>query len=337
MSERHLRKPEVSSTFDRLPLNALRVFEAVATHLSFGDAADALHVTPAAVSMQIKSLEDYVQTALFRRNGRSIELTPEGVLLLPGVRRGLSDLQHSMNQLRQLRMGGPLYVTTIGSFLQKWLLPRLPQFHESNPGTDIRIHTSRAPVDFRQSDFHVAIRMLREPQSDLYCEKLLDEWFLPVCSPQVLAKWGELSPDVDAKKLPLLHSGDEPWRYWTGPQRKSAAGNQDWKESGSLYDDSLAVLAAAEQGQGYALTRWALAAHDLQLGRIVRASSLAVPCPRSYYFVCPESYLAMPKVKRLLEWLRDEAKRFSAPGASTAAPTKASVTKKTRSAAAREK
>lgn len=320
MSERRLRKPEVSSAFDRLPLNALRVFEAVATQLSFAEAAETLHVTPAAVSMQIKSLEDYVQTPLFRRNGRTIELTPEGMMLLPGVRRGLTDLQHSMNQLRQLRIGGPLHVTTIASFLQKWLLPRLPQFHELHPGTDIRVHTSRTPVDFRQTDFHVAIRMLREPQPDLFCEKLLDEWFLPVCSPDVLAKWGELKPHVEAKKLPLLHSADEPWRFWTEPLRKSADGIQDWKEAGSLYDDSLTVLAAAEQGQGYALTRWALAARDLELGRIVRASPFAAPCPRSYYFVCPESYLAMPKVKQLLEWLRGEAKQFAGPDPNVSTP-----------------
>ena len=313
MSDRRLRKADVNSAFDRLPLNALRVFEAVAANLSFADAAEALHVTPAAVSMQIKTLEDYVQTPLFRRNGRTIELTPEGLQLLPGVRRGLADLQQSMQQLRQMRMSGALHVTTIASFLQKWLLPRLPQFQERHAGTDLRIHTSRAPVDFRQTDFHAAIRMAREPEPGLYYEKILDEWFLPVCSPQVFAKWGELSPHVDGKKFPLLHSADEPWRVWTEPQSNGKSGAQDWKESGSSYDDSLTVLAAAEQGQGYALTRWALAARDIEIGRIVRASPLVVTCPRSYYFVCPESYLAMPKVNHLLEWLRAAAKNFSAP------------------------
>jgi LysR family glycine cleavage system transcriptional activator len=301
------------SAFDRLPLNALRVFEAVAANLSFAEAAEALHVTPAAVSMQIKSLEDYVQTPLFRRNGRTIELTAEGMQLLPGVRRGLADLQHSMQQLRQMRMSGALHVTTIASFLQKWLLPRLPHFYDGFPGTDLRIHTSRAPVDFRQSDFHVAIRMLREPDPDLYSEKLLDEWFLPVCNPQVFAKWGELLPHVEGKQFPLLHSADEPWRFWTDLQANGKGLPKDWKESGSSYDDSLTVLAAAEQGQGYALTRWALAARDLELGRIVRASSLIVPCPRSYYFVCPESYLAMPKVQHLLQWLRMIVKDFVGP------------------------
>jgi LysR family transcriptional regulator, glycine cleavage system transcriptional activator len=332
MSDRRLRKAEApaaaNSAFDRLPLNALRVFEAVATNLSFQEAAEALHVTPAAVSMQIRTLEDYVQTPLFRRNGRKIELTSEGVQLLPGVRRGLADLQQSMHQLRQIRMSGALQVSTIASFLQKWLLPRLPMFYERHPNTDLRIHTSRTPIDFRQSDFHVAIRMAREPEPGLYYEKLLDEWFLPVCSPQVFAKWGELSPDEGGEKFPLLHSADEPWRFWAEPHGNGKATLKDWKESGSSYDDSLTVLAAAEQGQGYALTRWALAARDLELGRIVRGSPLAVPCPRSYFFVCPESYLAMPKVKHLLAWLREMTRAFAGPKISNPQPADSSSRKK---------
>src|ERR1700682_6518714 len=100
MSERRLRKTEATRSFDRLPLNALRIFEAVATRLSFAEAADSLHVTPAAVSMQVKTLEDYLQVPLFRRSGRSIELTPEGSQLLPGIRRGLTDLQGALHQLR---------------------------------------------------------------------------------------------------------------------------------------------------------------------------------------------------------------------------------------------
>src|SRR5262247_2365954 len=126
MSERRKRKTEVVRSFDRLPLNALRVFEAVATHLSFAEAAEALHVTPAAVSMQIRTLEDYLQVPLFRRSGRKVELTAEGEHLLPGVRRGLDELEAALNQLKQDRKGGPLQVSMLASFLQKWLLPRLP-------------------------------------------------------------------------------------------------------------------------------------------------------------------------------------------------------------------
>ncbi len=303
-----VRKTDVSLAFDRLPLNALRVFEAVASRLSFAEAAEALHVTAAAVSMQVKTLEDYLQVPLFLRKGRSVELTAEGARLLPGVRRGLAELQISMQQVREDRAAGPLNISTIASFLQKWLLPRLPQFHDGNPDIDLRIHTSRRPVDFTQSNFHAAVRMANRESPDLYNEKLLDEWFLPVCSPELLARYGLMESQHDVKRCPLLRSDDEPWDFWLQPSNK-----RDWKESGSTFDDSLTVLAAAEQGQGFALTRWSLAAGDLASGRLVRASNKIIACPRSYYFVCPEAYLTMPKVKVLRDWLRKIADAFPKP------------------------
>jgi LysR family transcriptional regulator, glycine cleavage system transcriptional activator len=309
MPDRHLRKTKQSAGFDRLPLNGLRVFESVASHLSFADAAEALHVTPAAVSMQVRTLEEYLGVPLFRRSGRSIALTAEGELLLPGVRRGLGALQQSMRQLRQDRLGGALNISTLASFLQKWLLPRLPQFHDRHPDVQLSIHTSRAPVDFTSSDFHAAIRMSPAPSAGLYNEKLMDEWFIPVCARELLAKYGPLRSAADLKRFPLLHSSDEEWSLWLHP------GESDWRERGPAFDDSLTVLAGAEQGQGLALSRWSLVAQDLALGRIVQASKRLAPCPRSYYFVCPESYVAMPKVQRLLVWLREMVAAFPRPDA----------------------
>ncbi|HEX4389449.1 MAG TPA: transcriptional regulator GcvA [Steroidobacteraceae bacterium] len=309
MPERRIRKTEPTArSFDRLPLNGLRVFEAVATRLSFASAADALHVTPAAVSMQIRTLEQYLRVPLFRRSGRKIALSAEGALLLPGVRRGLSELQQAMHQLRQDRNRGALNITTIASFLQKWLMPRLPQFYDRNPDIELSIHTSHIPVNFDEGDFHAALRMSAGPTPGLYNEKLLDEWFLPVCSPELLARHGPIRTPADLKRYPLLRSSDESWSMWRRPSPES-----EWRERGTAFDDSLTVLAAAEHGQGLALTRWALAAHDLASGRIVRASAQAVPCPRSYYFVCPESYLALPKLQQLLKWLREVAALFPAP------------------------
>jgi LysR family glycine cleavage system transcriptional activator len=310
MPKRTLRKSKRSAGFERLPLNGLRVFESVASHLSFTEAAEALHVTPAAVSMQIRVLEQYLRVPLFRRKGRSITLTAEGELLLPGVRRGLGTLQQSMQQLRQDRSSGTLNISTLASFLQKWLLPRLPRFHDRHPEIELSIHTSRAPVDFASSDFHAAVRMSTGPSAGLYSEKLMDEWFLPVCTPELLAKHGPLRDAADLKRFPLLHSSDEEWSLWAHPG--SALG---WQERGTAFDDSLTVLAGAEQGIGLALTRWSLAAQDLVSGRIVRASERTVPCPRSYYFVCPEMYVTMPKVQQLLAWLREMAAAFPRPGA----------------------
>jgi len=302
VARRRVEKSNFSLALDRLPLNALRVFEAVATRLSFAEAAESLHVTPAAVSMQIKALEDYLQVPLFRRAGRSIELTPEGSQLLPGIRRGLNDLQSALQQLRQSRQIGTLNISTIASFLQKWLLPRLPQLHEKHKDLQLRIHTSILPVDFSQSDFHGAIRMSTGPTPGLYNEKLMDEWFVLVAAPELYKRLGPVRTDSDLERYTLLSSSDEPWQLWN--QRGVAC---DWREHGSAFDDSVTVLAAAEQGQGLALARWYLAAGDIKVGRLALASPLAVPCPRSYYFVCPESYLAMPKVQSLLAWLREMA------------------------------
>ena len=313
MPERRIRKTEAPRRYDRLPLNALRVFEAVAAHLSFADAADALHVTPAAVSMQIRTLEAYVRVPLFRRGARTIALSAEGALLLPGVRRGLGELQQAVQQLRQDRSGGALNISTVASFLEKWLLPRLPQFHDRHPNIDLSIHTSRAAVDFAEGNFHAAVRMSTAPTPGVYNEKLLDEWFLPVCSPELLARLGPVRTSADLKRYPLLRSADESWTIWLRPGAKA-----DWRERGAAFDDSLTILAAAEQGQGLALARWALVARDLAAGRIVRASEEVVPCPRSYYFVCPESYLSLPKVQQLLEWLRESAAAFPKPNSPAA-------------------
>jgi len=308
MSERRIRKVDVPRSFDRLPLNALRVFEAVATRLSFAQAAEVLHVTPSAVSMQITSLEDYLRVPLFRRTGRTIALTAEGALLLPGVRRGLSDLQQALQQLRRDRGSGTLNISTFASFLQKWLLPRLPQFHDRHPDIELSIHTSRTPVDFSQGEYHVALRMSRAPTPGLFNEKLMDEWFLPVCSRELRARYGPVRTAADLKRYPLLRSPDESWSAWSRPGSQA-----DWQERGTAFDDSLTVLAAAEQGQGLALTRWTLVAQELANGRIVRASELFLLCPRSYYFVCPETYLALPKVQQLLNWLREVAAAFPMP------------------------
>ena len=229
-------------------------------------------------------------------------------LLLPGVRRGLAELQQAMQQLRQHKSGGVLNISTIASFLQKWLMPRLPQFYSRHPDIELAIHTSSSPVDFSQCNFHAALRMSLAPTPGLYNEKLLGEWFLPVCSPDLLARHGPVRTPADLKRYPLLRSSDESWSMWRHPEAES-----DWREHGTAFDDSVTVLAAAEQGQGLALTRWSLAAQDLDNGRLVRASAQVLPCPRAYYFVCPESYLELPKVQQLLSWLREAAAAFPRP------------------------
>ncbi|MBC7983545.1 MAG: LysR family transcriptional regulator, partial [Candidatus Obscuribacterales bacterium] len=159
----------------KLPLNALRVFEAVAARLSFTEAAASLDVTPAAVSSQIKTLEELLETPLFHRHSRSVRLTAQGAQLLPGVQRGLAELSHAVEQLRRHRQSGLLNVSLLGSFLQKWLLPRLGDFYQKHPEVDLRFSASRELVDFMQTDFHAAVRYGSGTWPGVRSERMLDD------------------------------------------------------------------------------------------------------------------------------------------------------------------
>jgi LysR family glycine cleavage system transcriptional activator len=300
----------VPTAYDRLPLGALRVFEAVATRLSFSAAADALNVTPAAVSQQIKALEGYIQVPLFRRSGRRVEITDEGLELLPAVRAGLEKLESALQQIKHYRRAGPLQISTLASFLQIWLLPRIRSFRRKYPNVDLRFHTSRELVDFSRTTNHVAIRFGRGNYPNLHSEKILDDWLVPVASPDLIKQYGMIERGMNLGKYPLLESGDEPWSVWTQIEEEAA-----WLSRAPSIDDSAGLLAAAEEGLGYVLARWTLVTRALQKGTLRLAGKGALPYGYSYYFVCPKNLLALPKVAQFREWLIAAARDFPGPGA----------------------
>lgn len=299
-----------ASAYGRLPLNALRVFEAVATRLSFADAAEALSVTPAAVSQQIKALEEYLQIPLLRRSGRKVELTPEGAKLLPGVQSGLDALVLALRETRMNRASGVINVSTLSSFMQKWLTPRLHRLHAKFPDLQVDWHTSREAVDFGRSDFHAAVRLGEGATPGLDHDKLMDEWLVVVASPALFQKHGSIDDRESLKGIPMLQAKDEPWSRF----EKSAAPTP-WPAGPTIIDDSVSVLSAVLEGLGYAPARWSIAAHDLLSGRLVLASKTIVNSRFRYWFVCPPSYSDLPKVCALREWLREEAANFPKPDA----------------------
>lgn len=293
----------------KLPLNALRAFEAVAAHLSFTDAARSLNVTTAAVSSHIKSLEGLLETPLFVRHSRSVRLTPQGARLLSGVQRGMSELTRAVEQLRQDRSSGLLNISLLGSFLQKWLLPRLGDFYQKYPDVDLRFNASRELIDFMHTDFHAAVRYGSGQWPQLQAERMLDDWVFPVTSPALLAKLGPIETLGDLNKYPLLHSATEPWVGWL----RSVGGDTTRVERGPVLDDSASILAAAEQGHGLALARWSLVAGDLASNRLVRPSGQSVRQHNSYYFVAPSHHFELPKVLHFRDWLREVCSQFPPP------------------------
>jgi LysR family transcriptional regulator, glycine cleavage system transcriptional activator len=298
----------VSTAYNRMPLGSLRVFEAVAAHLSFTAAADALSVTPAAVSQQIKTLEGYIQVPLFRRSGRRVEITEEGLELLPAVRAGLEKLESALQQIKHHGRAGPLQISLLSSFLQIWLLPRIRSFRRKFPDIELRFHTSRDLVDFSRSSNHIAIRFGRGDYPNVHCEKLLDDWLVPVARPELIKQYGLIERGANLSKYPLLESGDVPWRVWAQADEQAA-----WQSSAPSIEDSAGLLTAAEEGLGYALGRWTLVTGALQKGTLRLAGKGAMPYGSAYYFVCPKSFLALPKVAQFREWIFAAAAAFPSP------------------------
>lgn len=287
-------------------MGSLRVFVSVAGHLSFTRAADALGVTASAASLQIRTLEEYLGQRLFRRNGRQVHLTNEGVALLPRVQRALEELERAVDDVRLDRGAGPLRVTTLTSFLQMWLLPRMVRFRAAHPEIDLHVHTSADMVDFVQEDFHLAIRFGMGSWPNLRAEKVLDEWLLPVCTPALYTSHGPVRTADDLKRYPLVHSVSEPWTAWLFEGRADPYGGGF---RGALFEDSESVVHMAMRGAGLALARWSLVADEIHCGTLV-AAGRPVQYDRSYWLVCPARAQGLQSVTTFIDWLRAEAELF---------------------------
>src|SRR6266702_1884765 len=286
------------AAYRRAPLASLRVFVAVAEHKSFTRGADALGLTTSAASMQVQALEEYLRIPLFRRNGRQVELTSVGALLRPKVEQALADLERAIDEARADRGSGPLRVTTLAFFLAQWLLPRLPNFTTQHPNIDVQIHTSVELADFVKASIDAGIRFGAGTWPRLHAEKLLDEWLVPVCTPVLLQQHGPIAEARDLKRYKLLHSPYEPWTAWL---LEGGAGDV-WPSSGPAFDDAIAIVRAAEAGQGLALARWSVVGDDVAMGRLAVAGR-AVKSARAYYFVCTPTHLALEKVAVFRQWL----------------------------------
>ena len=291
-----------------VPLNALRTFEAVASRLSFSQGAEALNVTPAAVSSQVRALEERLNQKLFHREGKKVSLTAAGRKLLPGVQAGLRELNKALSVIEQDRSEGVLNISTIASFMQRWLAHRVAEFYHAHPEIDLRINVSDAVIDFDATDFHVAIRFGPGRWPGLRSVKLMDDWIVPVCNPELLTRYGPIRSVSELEKLNILAVDAQLWNQWV-----RAVGGTEIQSNWPALDDSISTMIMAEQGNGVALVRWSLAARDVATGRLVRAMPTAVKTNWSYYFVSPPHYFDLPKVRIWRDWLFEHARNFETP------------------------
>src|SRR5258706_15790213 len=307
------------------PLNALRAFESAARHLSFAMAAKELHVTPAAISHQVKGLEEHLNHRLFRRLKRGLELTRAGQVLLPRLSEGFGRLGDAVEELRTLDEEASLSVSAATSFATRWLAPRLHRFVSAHPELDVRINASTRLIDPSRDESGAGDALAGSPVEDadivvrfgtgdypgFRVDKLLTVAVKPMCSPRLAASGPPLRTAADLKKHVLIHDnvrfddGRGLWDAWF-----EAAGMTGIDTTHGLrFSHAMLALEAAADGMGVALGMPVLASSDLASGRLVAPLPLSLPLKFAYYIVSGADPAERADVAAFRNWLLAEAAR----------------------------
>ena len=301
-----------------MSLSYLRAFEAVARHLSFSAAANALHLTQSAISRQIKALEDELGAPLFTRGTRSVELTQAGGVLLRAVEPSLGRIDASVRQIRIGRTRPRVNLTTFASFGSLWLLPRIEAFQQQHPDIDIRLSAHDAVADLDDPDLDLALRYYYGPQqaepgatrlfgevltpaiSRSLAEQIRDGKAPPLATPADLARHTLAEEDDDRASTEYLS-----WRYWLARHGQPGLEPQRWLYLNFTYQQVQAALA----GHGVALARVALVFEALQRGELVEPFGPAgrIESPFSYWLVLGPRGRVRPEVAQFCEWVEEQA------------------------------
>ena len=296
------------------PLTALRAFEAVARHLSMVRAAEELHVTPAAVSQQIKQLEDLLGQPLFKR-GKTLALSDSAEAALPLLTDAFDRLERAAAQLYSGANDGPLVVSTPPTFAARWLVPRLDDFQTCHPEIELRLLATRRLVDFALEDVDCAIRFGDGDYPDLSVERLMPEAIIPVAAPTLAAG---IATTADIARKPLLndewHTSNlafPDWETWLASQGVTPESPLRIKHFG----ESNLTIQAAVSGLGVALVWRSLVEDDLKAGRLVWLLDQTIATRMAYHLVMPPNRIGMPKVAAFRAWLLDAASNPERPQA----------------------
>ena len=287
------------------PLGTLKSFEAAARHESFTRAAAELHVTPAAVSHQVKALEVSLGRKLFERERKRLVLTDAGREYLTVVQEALDRIALGTERLGKSRAAQILVVSATPDFAAKWLVPRLKAFSTSHPGIDLQVSATSKLIDFNDAHVDVAIRHGLGNWSGLDAVRLSSERLFPVCSPTLLSEHGGISQASDLLKFPLLRL--EGWTNWAALFETAGVATREVR--GPTINQASMLIDAAIEGQGVALARTALASWDLIHGRLVRPLELSMRMRNTYWIVSPKLTARERKVALFRTWALEEAAR----------------------------
>ncbi|HBY38522.1 MAG TPA: transcriptional regulator [Alteromonas sp.] len=282
------------------PLNALKAFEAAARHLSFTRAADELFVTQAAVSHQIKALEEFLSLKLFIRRNRTLLLTEEGQAYFLELKDIFKNLQDATERLLARGSKGAITVATPPSFASQWLVPRISKFSLAYPDIDVRLKAVDFDEGFLADDIDVAIYYGRGRWSGIQAEKLHTEFLTPLCSPSLFQGSKPLNSLADLKHHVLLHDSSRAiWKMWLKHFNVFGVNvNQ-----GPVFSHSMMVMQAAALGQGIALGNSVLAKPELDAGRLIMPFEEKLESRDAYYLVCHEGQAEMGKISAFRDWV----------------------------------
>ena len=297
------------------PLNSLKAFEAAARNLSFTKAAEELYVTQAAISHQIKLLEDHLSMKLFMRRNRSLLLTEEGQSYYLDIKDIFASLYEATEKLLTRGAKGSISIALTPSFAIQWLIPRLSKFSNLHPDIDVKIKAVDAEDNSLTDDVDVAIYHGLGHWQGVHADKLHTEYFIPVCAPLLLNGDKPLASPEDLQHHTLLHDVTRTnWNEWI----KQVGSKEVNVNQGPIFSHSSMVLQAAIYGQGVALGHNLLTKPEIEAGRLVTPFNQVLVSKNAYYLVCREAQIESPKIVTFRSWLLDEVLSEQEEGATIA-------------------
>jgi LysR family glycine cleavage system transcriptional activator len=286
------------------PLSAIRCFEAAARHQSFTRAAEELGMTQAAMSYQIKLLEERVGSPLFKRGARGVTLTKTGRMLAPKIADAFSQLRSAFADMNR-SADRALSITALSTLAVTWLLPRLGGFQRANPDIAVAIDTSNDLVDFSDGEFDVGIRSGNGEWLGLVAHSLFPAAFTPMLSPALAAQYPRLAAPADLLKLPLIDPHDPWWQEWFADAGAPAPDLSS--RTGIRVDNQQMAARAAMSGQGVAVLMPTFFAEELAAGTLIQPFPLVRDSGAHYWLVYPEARRRSAKIRAFRDWILEEA------------------------------
>jgi LysR family transcriptional regulator, glycine cleavage system transcriptional activator len=290
---------------DLPPLSAIRVFEAAARLLSFTRAAAELGMTQAAVSYQIKLLEERLGSPLFLRQPRALALTEAGQWLAPRTTEAFDLLREAYARFGE-REQATLIVNTMHTFAAQWLAPRLGVYQLAHPKTAVQLETTSRVVDFSREEVDVVIRAGKGEWPGLMAYKLIDVRYTLMVSPALAEKVGGLRTPEDMFKIELIDPHDDWWVDWFKACNQPLERlNMDLAPIGL----QTITASAAMAGRGGALLVKEFFEQEIKDGRLYQPFDIMVDTDSAYWLAFPEGRRNVPKIKAFREWILGEIGR----------------------------